>query len=307
MKKFLKYVFVWFVVLILIFEVTLRVFGLSAKTSPTYNIDGNYMLKPGDSGYWVRGGLAEINNYYQVNEQGFNSIVDYDELNKHNLNIAILGDSYIEGFQTDVRYSIGRQLEDILGSKSVVHEFGRSGANITDYSLAYEEFIKDKGYDFVFVLVTDKDLMSNTPSFVGKGNRVAKKTISRTIYDNVHILRYLNINHGLGVHFNKLINNGPESIARIHNKDTNTVLTEELYLSKINKKALSSIPNSVIFLHEDDRLNQYFIQNFDFKFKKIKHEKLPKDHGFDGHWNKNGRFNCAKAMAEYINSYIDSN
>jgi hypothetical protein len=284
-------------------EISLRVFGLAAQTMPTKNVDNNYVFEPGKSGFWVRGGLKEINSYYAINKQGFNSIVDYTDLDNKNLNIALIGDSYIQGFHTDANYSIGRQLEDMLGPNVVVYEFGRAGGNIVDYGLVYEEYVKNKKYDFIFILATDKDLALEKASFMGKGNRVPGKDLTRKIYDNVHLLRYLNINHGLGVHFNKLINNGPDSIDRIHNNNLSSdIITKESYLNSVNEDALKLLPEDVIFLYEGGRLDDVFIENFDFKFKKVIHSKTPKDHGLDAHWNINGRYNCAKSMAEYIQS-----
>jgi hypothetical protein len=247
----------------------------------------------------VRGGLGEVTNYYEINDQGYNSIIDYRELNPEDINIALIGDSYIEGFQTDVRNSIGRKLEKILGPGVRVHEYGRAGSNIVDFSIVYHKYIQPKVYDFTFILATDGDLKPKKPSNMGKGNNIHKKTINRQIYDKIHILRYLNINHGLGVSFKKLINQGPESIDRIH-KEKVVEVTKEVFLNEINVEAIKALPKSIVFLHEGDKLSHFFMENFDFEFKKIIHHKLPKDHGFDGHWNKNGRYNCAKAMAEYI-------
>ena len=303
MKKFLIYSAVWLLLVVVSLEISLRVFGLAAQTMPTKNVDNNYVFEPGKSGFWVRGGLKEINSYYAINKQGFNSIVDYTDLDNKNLNIALIGDSYIQGFHTDANYSIGRQLEDMLGPNVVVYEFGRAGGNIVDYGLVYEEYVKNKKYDFIFILATDKDLALEKASFMGKGNRVPKKDLTRKIYDNVHLLRYLNINHGLGVHFNKLINNGPDSIDRIHNNNLSSdIITKESYLNSVNEDALKLLPEDVIFLYEGGRLDDVFIENSDFKFKKVIHSKTPKDHGLDAHWNINGRYNCAKSMAEFIQS-----
>ena len=302
MKKFLKYTSIWLISVLILLEIMLRIFGFAAKTMPTQNVDGNYLFVPNDSGYWVRGGLGEITNYYQINKQGYNSIVDYDILNPDDLNIALIGDSYVQGFQVDVKNSIGRQLERMLGSKVKVHEYGRAGANIEDYALVYEEYIKNRAYDYTFILVTDQDLKEFKASFMGRGNRVPKKSLSRQIYDEVHILRYLNINHGFNSHFNDLISEGPESLNRIHGENKVLESTKESFLEDININAINKLPKSIVFLYEGDKLNPHFKKYFNFKFIEIIHHKLPKDHGFDGHWNKNGRFNCATTMAEYISN-----
>ena len=301
MPKFLKYIVGWLVLVVLILEVTLRVFNLAAKTMPTVNLDNDYVFEPNSSGVWIRGGLGELKNYYQINNQGYNSIVNYDSLNSQNLNIAIIGDSYIQGFQSDVRKSIGRQLELLLdSSKTTVHEFGRAGANIVDYQLVYEKLIQSRDYDYVFILATDKDMKNEKASYMGRGNRVPKKTISRKVYDNFYLLRYFNINQGLGTHFNNLISNGPESIDRIQNKAIVKPSTKEEYLKSNNKTVINKLSNNIIFLHEDDKLSEFFIENFDFNFVKINHKFKPYTHGFDSHWNETGRYNCARSMYNFI-------
>lgn len=304
MRKFIVYIFSWGFAVIIILEIILRVFGLAAHTMKTANVDGNYLFEPGDAGYWVRGGLAEIRSTYEINNQGYNSIIDYDSLNPDNLNIALIGDSYIQGFQTDVEKSIGRQLENIAGEGIVVHEYGRAGASIVDYSLAYQDYVLPKGYDMTFILITDKDLSLSKASYMGRGDRIPNKGLARKIYDNVHMLRYLNINHGLGVHIRELIKDGPESIERIHGQQKNVSIDpetyKEQYLQSINREALSAFRNDVVFLFEDNRLDSLFIENFDFEFTRVEHIKLPKDHGLDGHWNENGRYNCAYAMLNRI-------
>lgn len=300
MKKFLIYISAWVLLVLIVSEATIRIFGLAAKTMPQKNIDGNSMFEPEMQGYWIRGGLKELNKFYSINKQGYNSIIDYDVLNESDLNIALIGDSYIQGLHTDVRHSIGRQLEDLLGPNAVVHEYARAGANIVDYALVYENYIKPRAYDLVFVLATDKDLKKKKASFIGRGHKIPKETITRKIYDNFHLLRYLNINHGLSVHLNDLLNNGPESIEKIHSEKADVNISEKEYLNSINEDAVKRLPESMIFLYEEHRLSDYFLKNYEFDFKEVKHFRTPKDHGIDAHWNINGRYNCAKAMADYI-------
>jgi len=304
MKKFLIYITGFLLLVIVLSEVTIRFFDLAGKTMLEKEIDNNAMLKPGEKGFFKRGGLKEINSYYSINKQGYNSIIDYDTLDKQNINIALIGDSYVQGMHTDVRHSIGRQLEELFDRNVIVHEYGRDGANIVDYALTFKKYIQSKPYDFTFILVTDKDLRLKKPSTIGRGDRVFKENIFRSLYDNFHLLRYLNINHGLMVHFNKLINNGPESIDRIHGKNSDKDdLIKETYLNKVNNDALGMISSKVIFLYEEDRLSHYFIESFNFQFKKVIHLKHPINHGLDKHWNINGRYNCAKTMADYINEH----
>lgn len=307
MKKFLIYIFSWLVFVFVFLEITIRLFGLVGEQKPKEIVEGNKVLKPGAEGYWVRGGLAEIDSYFSINNKGFNSMKDYELLNNENINVAIIGDSYIEGFHVDVNLSIGRQLEKIIGSAIVVHEYGIAGANVADYNLVCKDYIKDKNYDYVFIYITDEDLKKAKPSFMRTdikkniGNKEDKISITSFLYNNVYTYSYLNINHGLQKNFVSLIKNGPESIAKIHNKDKIVLqISKEEYLNEINKTSISDIPNDVVFVYEEGKLDTRFINYFDYEFLNIKHIKKPYDFGFDKHWNTNGRYNFAKTIAEYI-------
>jgi len=302
MRGFIKYILIWFFTVFVLLEFTLRLFDLSANTMPTTSLNNDYVFKPNSSGTWIRGGLAELKNYYSINNLGYNSSINYNDLSENDLNIALIGDSYIQGFQTDVRNSIGRQLEGIINpNKTVVHEFGRAGANIVDYHKVYKQFIQPKNYDFVFILITDKDLERYKPSYMNRGDRVPKKDFTRKIYDLSYVLRYLNINQGIGTHFSKLISNGPESFERIaQEKSIKSETSKKEYINRINLEIINKIPDDIIFIHEKEKLSDYFIDNFNFNFVEIRHDLQPFNHGFDSHWNFNGRRNCATSIARYI-------
>lgn len=310
MKRFLLYLLFLGFIAFFILEIVLRFFNLSASTMPTANVNGDYLFQPGSSGQWVRGGLGEIKSQYKINAQGFNSLVNYDTIFPNAINVALIGDSYIQGLQTDVDKSIGRQLEEISKRKLIVHEYGRAGANIVDFGLAYQDYVMPKNYDFTFILLTNKDLESNSASFKGRGDKVASEGIFRKVYDEIAVLRYLNINHGLGVQFRELVSNFnffetyQNKKASDENEEEVATSNNTLDLNKVNLDALDLLDRKVIILYEGEKLDTSFINNFDFNFVKIIHEKLPKDHGFDGHWNENGRYNCANAMFQYIDKSL---
>ena len=299
MKDFIKYIVVFLVSLFLLLEISIRVFGLAGHTIPTTNLNGDFLLKPNSEKTWVKGGLREIQAHYYINPQGWNSVLDYSIIDSNKTKVAIIGDSYIEGFQNDVENSIGRILENQMGHKIEVHEFGRSGGNIVDYAYLYQNVIKDN-YDYTFILIRDDDLRSSTPGFMTRGDLNPKIDIKRKIYNNSHLIRYLNINHGVGEKLNALFSNGPESFQKISSKNKGKY--ELNFLSIINKKALQELDNKVVYIYEEGELNNDFLDWSDHVLLKINHKLMPKDHGFDEHWNTNGRINCATTMKEYINS-----
>lgn len=270
-------------------ESTTRLFDLSAHTVPEFIIESNKLLKPGTKDVWIRGGLGEIRSNYSVNNQGFNSLLDYSELDSTKINIAIIGDSYIEGFHSDVQNSIGRYLERLTNGKTEVHEYGRSGGNIHDFELMYDQFVKKK-YDVTFILMTSKDLMTEQPSFMNFNGSLPDKSLMRLFYNNLSFLRYLNINQKFKEKLNRIFF---------------TTTPEKAIYTKSNKKISSDFINkfdeSVVFIFEAGKMDSILIQTYPERFLKIEHKKFPYTHGFDGHWNDIGRMNCAYSLKNYLN------
>ena len=283
----------------LFLEVFLRLFNLSGITLQEVNIDGNRMLKPGSNGIWVRGGFGEIKSHYSINHQGWNSIVDYADLDDNKIKIAIIGDSYIQGMHVDVDNSIGRILEK-KSSNYVVHEFGRDGANIVDYSLVYNKWIRGK-YDYVFILASDDDLISIYPSFMNQGNKIPSTSILRTFYNSSYTIRYLNINRGLLAKFNSLLKSTLNSLASFNNNSA--IASQKQTENQINIDSLQSIDLSVVFLYESGKLDTNSLKNH--KTLQIVHELYPIRMGFEGHWNINGRINCANTIDKFMRSQTE--
>lgn len=292
MKQFLLRIILCSLVFCVVFESILRILSLAAHTVPEANVEGNRLLKPLASGYYVGGGCREIFSHYQINEQGWNSLRDY-ELDNENTNlikIALIGDSYIEGLQSDVENSVGRLLEQSLGDDYAVHEFGKSGGNIEDYSRVYEE-LSQYDYEHVFVFLSSQgDLTKKNPTFMGKGNEIPKLNLLRRCYNASAILRYVNINHGLIESLRKLFGgrDEPEVEGRI------------APVADINLSALSLFGENVVFLYESDKIDSDVLSLIRIPVFPVEHSLKPYNHGFDHHWNVNGRANVATTIFGYI-------
>ena len=204
MKKFIIYIFVTVFFYLFLLEITTRVFDLSGHTLPEYNLNNNKLLLPGAEGVLVQGGMREVASHYKINQQGFNSLKDYTTLDENKISIAIIGDSYIQGLQVDVENSIGRILEAETLNKVEVHEYGRAGMNIVDYSLIFTQSIKNR-YDYTFILATNKDIVPKKASSMGKGNKIPNSSLMREIYNRSSFIRYLNINHKLSIKLKKTL------------------------------------------------------------------------------------------------------
>lgn len=289
MKKFIIYIFVTVFFYLFLLEITTRVFDLSGHTLPEYNLNNNKLLLPGAEGVLVQGGMREVASHYKINQQGFNSLKDYTTLDENKISIAIIGDSYIQGLQVDVENSIGRILEAETLNKVEVHEYGRAGMNIVDYSLIFTQSIKNR-YDYTFILATNKDIVPKKASSMGKGNKIPNSSLMREIYNQSSLIRYLNINHKLSVKLKKTLSFFERSDKQ----------QKKITAINVNLQAIKKFDTTCVFLYEKERLDTTLIAPFKLPFVEVKPIYTPINHGFDSHWNLNGRKNCALAIQNYI-------
>jgi len=269
-------------------EVILRLTGIAASEPPSANIDGDFLLQPHAKGDWVRGGFGEIKSYYHINNQGYNSMVDYDDaIDSSSLKIALLGDSFIQGMHVDIHQSIGRLAEQLSDLPMIVHEFGRAGGNIEDYKRICKEDVNGN-YDFVFIWVSEDDFIHLEPYFKGAGYKAQPETMVYKIFRSIHILRYIFKNQGLL----NLLNN------RYY--ETASIATEDSLSTIIKPDVLNSFSSDVFFIYDEAMLNLDFFELPNNRFVKLEHKRRPYNFGFDGHWNLNGRKNCADAIVSKL-------
>ncbi len=293
MKRFLFQFALFIIISFILLELTLRIFQFAGNTVPQVNLNGNKLRKPNVTGEWIRGGMGEIRSTYHFNNKGWNSTVDYSDAMADSLKIALIGDSYVQGFHTSVDSSIGRQFEYLYRSSKIVYEYGQAGGNIVDFSKIYEAYHLED-YFKVFILITDKDLTKKKASFMGKGKSIPKQDFMRKLYGFSHLIRYFNINHGF-----------LEGIKNIPSKPFRNLSADEekpINIEKVNNSAINSFGKNVVFLYEEGRLSPEVRNTMSFPLQLIKPIYLPDDCGFDGHWNINGRKNCALAMKAYLDS-----
>jgi hypothetical protein len=289
MKQFLTKIAIILLLSVLILEVMVRALGLGGITIPEENINNNVLFLRNFSGTWTKGGFSEIKSTFHINNQGWNSIVDFDSLKEEDYNIAIIGDSYIEGFHENIETSIGRRLEKFAGDSLVAHEYGHSGGNINDYILVYKE-IENKPYDKIIVLLTNSDLLESKAKFMGRGKDAVQLSTLRKVYNEIAFLRYLNINQGLIANFGKILETADHSPRQ-------TAVTEP---ERINFDFFVFDKSKVVFIYESNKFNPAVLISQGYNCKEIKHELSPYTFGFDNHWNTDGRINCAKSIYEAI-------
>lgn len=131
MKKFLLKSVLYFVLILLALEVFVRVLHLG-KDNPARYIDEFDVEKwvPNQEGFSVTGNRKQNFSEYHINNFGYNSyrefIPSYDKEE-----VALVGDSFIQGFHQDYYDSLGKKIEKQLDSVEV-YEFGYAGYDFAD-------------------------------------------------------------------------------------------------------------------------------------------------------------------------------
>lgn len=102
----------------------------------------------------------------RINDFGYLGPSYPPEKENHIYRIALLGDSYIEGYQLFDRYHIRFLLEDQLNAFSTTNQvevmnFGRSGFNLENMYIYYERFVKKFKPDLVLWFISNEDFIAH--------------------------------------------------------------------------------------------------------------------------------------------------
>jgi hypothetical protein len=301
MKRFILHTAATLILAGILLEVILRIFQLSSHVPEEANVNGDRMMRPGIEGIWVSGGLGEIRGHYVINDQGWNSVVDYRDPDTSKVRVAIIGDSYIEGFHVDAEQSVGRLLEGI-SPEYQVREYGKSGANVADYARIYEKWVRGR-YDYTFVWLSDDDLLQHTANFMDQGENMRELSWVRKAYYSSCLLRYFGLNHKMGARVRESLSRGEHEAPGGEDEGPGVLLTGDDFLASINREAVSVLDGSVVYLYDRGRLREEFTSGHECLL--IDHRLQPADFGFDAHWNLNGRKNVASTLHEYILAEVD--
>ncbi len=118
-------------------EALVRIFHLYADDPPKM-IDEYGVEKrvPGSTGYYVTGNRRQNFSEYAINDSGFNSYREFSPT-KDTYEVALIGDSFIEGFHQDYSASLGKKIEELMPGIQV-YEYGYTGS-----SMAYQMHLVD--------------------------------------------------------------------------------------------------------------------------------------------------------------------
>ena len=293
MKLFIKEITILFLFTFLTGELICQLFPIVSDIPIKGNRDGFYSLKENQSGTYIRGKLPRwLNAEYSINNDGFNSSKDYFFDTNLKSKIALLGDSFVEGFQVDVTESIGRLVED-LKLNYEVYEFGISGFNFYDYQELYQKY-NLQNFKKVFIILDRNDILTTkSDKKVFTKTIELKEKIFRKIYNRALFFKYLNFNHGIIREIQTIYRtfNSINSTLDFSNKKQTPPLD-------INQFIKSNHNIELILKSKKDTLLKSFYPDLDFI--NINEDLRPIDFGFDKHWNLNGRKNVANTIVKRL-------
>lgn len=87
-------------------------------------------LKKNSEGYFRFGQFPTFyEKKFHINDIGYNSLLDFNNIDYSRFNIALIGDSFIQSIHTNIENSIGSRLMEI-NSKIQCFEFGKEGYTV---------------------------------------------------------------------------------------------------------------------------------------------------------------------------------
>lgn len=317
MMKLFKNILVYGVLILLVLEALVRIFHLHNDMPERYVAeDGMLKWIPGQNGYTVYGNRRQNFAEYHINNSGYNSYREFKP-SESKTEVAIIGDSYIEGFHQNYYNSIGRQIENQLGNGVEVYEYGHSSNDLADqlYTI-YSNPEKFSKVDYVILYMKyENDLQRSQYEFIKREPFFPFLRHSKLVVYllNIGILDPVkNIHHKINLLRNGMFNSNKDQKL---NSNKAKLDKDSLYLENFkslvskygfdkNKTAIlldAGVTNTVFLDYlKKDSIN---IIDFSAPFEKaggLRKTTLIYDH----HWNKTGRKIIAEQISDYLATHL---
>ena len=318
MKKFIVKTVIYIALILLIVEIMVRVFHLYTEDPPRY-IDefGVEKRVPGYTGYAVTGNRNQNYSRFNINNSGFNSHREFTPT-KDKFEIALIGDSFIEGFHQDYYDSTGKKIEDRVPDCEV-YEYGYAGYDLANQMHLIKAYKKD--FDLIDEIIIYLNYESDLDRGVYEPNYDRIKMLVSTpfkIRDNIKILAYgskIGILEPLKRMVSGKVFEEPENAYKTNEMKTiDDAQQKTIDLQRIeNFKSLINLygfdKNKTTILLDLRKTSQRFIDyciannityiDFGDNFKK---SRRGTNLIYDKHWNNHGRDIIALTIADYINT-----
>ncbi len=313
MKKLLKKCILYSFLLIFTLEILVRIFYLG-KDNPTRYLDLYEVekWKPNQHGFSVTGNRRQNFSEYKINSSGFNSYREFDPT-KDKVEIAIVGDSFIEGFHQDYFNSIGKKVENSL-PKTEVYEYGYAGYDMADQlHLIYKYKEQFDLIDHVVIYINFSDDLTRDAYNVVRDRLALESPINKALKRSKLLVYsksigvFAPIKQGIAKSINFLKGNIPRPETR--NDNTTNINKDNVYIDNF-KHLITTYgydKDRFVLLLDSRITSQDFIvylreNHFDFidfseAFENSKQETTLL---YDQHWNNHGRDIIASLISEYI-------
>ncbi len=309
MKKFILKSISYVILIIVSLELLVRVFHLYTEVPVRY-IDEFKVEKslPNQTGFAVTGNRRQNFSEYHINNFGFNSFREFNP-SENKTEIAIVGDSFIEGMHQNYYNSTGKKVEEKLNNIEV-YEYGYAGYDLANqlYLIqAYKSHFEKIDYIIIY-LKCEEDL--ERAEYLPDYERIALlKSPLFKIRDEFKLLSYAS-----AVGIVDPIKNLAIKIINRDNKNAQTkkTSTKEKNIERLenfktlintfgfNKNKMAFLLNrnttSPVFLEYCDE-NGFEIIDYGSAFKSSK--KTP-TLIYDQHWNNHGRNLIASEIASFL-------
>ncbi len=310
MKKLFLKTTLYIVLVLISLEGIVRVFHL-AKDNPARYIDKHKVEKwvPNQEGYSVTGNRRQNFSKFYINNSGYNSYREFTP-SKEKTEIALVGDSFIEGFHQHYYNSIGKKIENRLEGVEV-YEYGYAGYDLAD-QLHLIWAYKDQ-FDLIDHVVLgfkfENDLTRDEYHVVKD-----RMQLESPLYKNLRRIKLLVYAQNIGIL--DPVRNVISRILMLGKKSNNTkkVATQK----EIEEKQLKYLENfkslidiygfdkaRFVFLLDSNKTPGVFLDYLDhsgLKYIDTYHElsksKTPTTLIYDRHWNNHGRNIIASLIVE---------
>ena len=317
MKLFFGKIVLYVILMFFVLEGATRLLHLNSEY-PWFIINDHNIktYAPNQTGYYTIGNRRMNFAQYHINKSGFNSYRDFNPT-KDKEEVALLGDSFIEGLHQDYFNSIGEKVENALDNGTEVYEYGHSGYDLAD--VLYLMHTYEKKFELIdhiiIYLKFDNDLLRDTyapdqywvDSQYFLFSRIQRKS------------KFISYLKDIGF-FEPLRNLKTTILSYVFPNEGNYDQTESSVLKteeeKVNqylnnfKVLMETYPidkDKTVFLLDSTKTASAFLdycksngyKYLDFS-KELNDSKRPTTLVFDRHWNNNGRNIIARVIENYL-------
>ncbi len=314
-KKIIVKSALYFFILLIVLELVVRVLHL-AKDTPSRFLDEHNVEKwiPNQQGYSVTGNRRQNFSEYRINTFGFNSYREFTPT-KEKIEVALVGDSFIQGFHQDYYNSIGKKIEHMIPSIEV-YEYGYAGYDFADQLHLIHAYKED--FDLIDHVVLgikfsndltrgDYKVMTERLALESPINKLLRKSKllvyckSIGILDSPQLLVHQILNIAKPSKVSKSLNE--EEIRKEKEKkiqkyieNFESLIGQYGYDMNRNILLLDAKATDPVFMNYLKKNNYKYIDYATY----FSTSKKPTTLLYDRHWNDHGRTLIAIAISEYL-------